>query len=214
METVEIGYISKTHGLKGHVILRLNEYINIDEETIKSVFLDINGSQVPYFIEECRPNNTGYIIKLETIDTVDTSKKLIGKKAFTLQLENMLLRLALLNLPVIAEIGGNAYAGGAILASACDFRFMRSDRGRFCFPEVHLGIPFIRFIATESSEASSRLTTLGLVISPFFSTTNCMTTTPSILLFFASSGYFKLRSMYLLKYFIPPGYSGIVSTLE
>lgn len=84
METEEIGYISKTHGLKGHVILRLNELINIDEEGIKSIFLDINGSQVPYFIEECRPNNTGYIIKLETIDTVETSKKLIGKKAFAL----------------------------------------------------------------------------------------------------------------------------------
>ena len=84
METEEIGYISKTHGLKGHIILRLNELINIDEEGIKSIFLDINGSQVPYFIEECRPNNTGYIVKLETIDTVDTSKKLIGKKAFAL----------------------------------------------------------------------------------------------------------------------------------
>jgi len=84
METEEIGYISKTHGLKGHVILRLNELINIDEEGIKSIFLDINGSQVPYFVEECRPNNTGYIVKLETIDTVDTSKKLIGKKAFAL----------------------------------------------------------------------------------------------------------------------------------
>lgn len=84
METQEIGYISKTHGLKGHVILRLNELINIDDDAIKSIFLDINGSQVPYFIEECRPNNAGYIVKLETIDTVDTSKKLIGKKAFAL----------------------------------------------------------------------------------------------------------------------------------
>ncbi|MFN8114758.1 MAG: hypothetical protein U0W65_01485 [Bacteroidia bacterium] len=84
METIEIGYIGKTHGLKGHVILRLNEDIQIDDEDIKSIFLDINGSQVPYFIEECRPNNIGYIIKLETIDNVDTSKKLIGKKAFTL----------------------------------------------------------------------------------------------------------------------------------
>lgn len=84
METEEIGYISKTHGLKGHIILRLNDLINIDEEGIKSIFLDINGSQVPYFIEECRHNNTGYIVKLETIDTVDTSKKLIGKKAFAL----------------------------------------------------------------------------------------------------------------------------------
>jgi 16S rRNA processing protein RimM len=83
MDTQEIGYISKTHGLKGHVILRLNELVNIDEN-IKSIFLDLNGSQVPYFVEECRPNNTGYILKLETIDVVDSSKKLIGKKAFSL----------------------------------------------------------------------------------------------------------------------------------
>lgn len=83
MNTEEIGYISKTHGLKGHVILRLNELVNIDEN-IKSIFLDLNGSQVPYFIEECRPNNAGYIIKLETIDVVDMSKKLIGKKASAL----------------------------------------------------------------------------------------------------------------------------------
>lgn len=84
MDTEEIGYISKTHGLKGHVILRLNELVRIDEEAIKSVFLEINGSQVPYFIEECRLTNTGYILKLETINFVDTSKKLIGKKAFAL----------------------------------------------------------------------------------------------------------------------------------
>lgn len=84
MNTEEIGYISKTHGLKGHVILRLNELVNIDEKGIKSIFLELSGSQVPYFIEECRPNNTGYILKLETIDHVDTSKKLIGKKAFAL----------------------------------------------------------------------------------------------------------------------------------
>jgi 16S rRNA processing protein RimM len=83
MDTLEIGYISKTHGLKGHVILRLNELVNIDEE-LKSIFLDMNGSQVPYFVTECRPNNTGYILKLETIDNVETSKKLVGKKAFAL----------------------------------------------------------------------------------------------------------------------------------
>ncbi len=85
MTTREIGYISKTHGLKGHVILRVLDLINIDEEAIKSIFLELNGSQVPYFIEDCRPNNTGYILKLETIDTIDTSKKLIGKKVFALE---------------------------------------------------------------------------------------------------------------------------------
>lgn len=65
-----------------------------------------------------------------------------GFQHFVTQLENVFLRLALLNLPVIAAINGNCYAGGAILASACDFRFMREDKGRFCFSEVNIKIPF------------------------------------------------------------------------
>lgn len=65
-----------------------------------------------------------------------------GFQAFVEQLENFLLRIAVLNLPVIAAINGNCYAGGAIMASACDFRLMREDRGRFCFSEVNIKIPF------------------------------------------------------------------------
>lgn len=45
-------------------------------------------------------------------------------------------------IPTIAAITGHAFGNGAMLAGACDFRFMRSDRGYMCFPEIDLGIQF------------------------------------------------------------------------
>ena len=44
--------------------------------------------------------------------------------------------------PVIASITGHAFANGAVLATYCDFRFMRTDRGFFCFPEIDVDIQF------------------------------------------------------------------------
>ncbi len=44
--------------------------------------------------------------------------------------------------PTIAAITGHAFGNGAMLAGACDFRFMRADKGFFCLPEIDLGIQF------------------------------------------------------------------------
>ena len=62
---------------------------------------------------------------------------------FIYGIENLFKRILLYPMPVIACINGHAVANGAILACACDFRFMRSDRGFFFFPGIDIGIPFL-----------------------------------------------------------------------
>lgn len=61
---------------------------------------------------------------------------------FVKEMNEMFKRLLTVPVPTIAAINGHAFGNGSILSCACDFRFMRSDRGFFSFPEVNLGIPF------------------------------------------------------------------------
>ncbi len=62
---------------------------------------------------------------------------------FMYGMNNIFKRLILFPVPVIAAINGHAFGNGAILSCACDFRFMKKDRGFFCFPEVDVSIPFL-----------------------------------------------------------------------
>lgn len=53
----------------------------------------------------------------------------------------MLTRILALDMATVAAINGHAFAGGAMLATAHDYRVMREDRGYWCLPEVDLGLP-------------------------------------------------------------------------
>ena len=50
-------------------------------------------------------------------------------------------RFLALDCYTVAAVNGHAFAGGAMLASAHDLLLMREDRGWWCVPEAHLGLP-------------------------------------------------------------------------
>jgi enoyl-CoA hydratase/carnithine racemase len=64
-------------------------------------------------------------------------------KDFMYALNKLFKRILTIPIPVIAAVNGHAFGDGAILVCTCDFRFMRGDRGFFCFPEVDINIPFL-----------------------------------------------------------------------
>jgi len=82
-------------------------------------------------------------IDLEWLVPVIQKNDLAAAKDFFYLLNRLLKTILTIPLTTVAAINGHAFAGGAIMCCAFDFRFMRTDRGFFCFPEVDLGIPFL-----------------------------------------------------------------------
>ena len=63
------------------------------------------------------------------------------QKRFGRTMGRLFGRLITFPTPTVAALNGHAFAGGALLAIACDYRIMREDRGWLCMSEVDAGVP-------------------------------------------------------------------------
>jgi Delta3-Delta2-enoyl-CoA isomerase len=61
---------------------------------------------------------------------------------YVVSVHELFARLLSLPLITVAALQGHAFAAGAMLSLAHDFRVMRVDRGFWCLPEAEINIPF------------------------------------------------------------------------
>jgi enoyl-CoA hydratase/carnithine racemase len=117
------------------------EFIRAFLEALDRIEQDAGISSV--IILSSDPKNWSLGIDLEWMTGALTGNDVQGVRGFMYGLNRLFTRILLYPMPVIAAINGHTFGGGTILACACDFRFMKSDRGFFCFPEIDIGIPFL-----------------------------------------------------------------------
>ena len=75
----QLGYIVRTHGIKGQVVAFLDVDYPKDYEDLESVFLLISGKLIPFFIDNITIQSKGrFILKFEDTDTIEQAEKLKG----------------------------------------------------------------------------------------------------------------------------------------
>jgi len=78
---VQIGYIQRTHGINGELAVSLNSSVEFNPEELESVFLEIEGIPVPFFITHIRfQNPEKAIVKFDEVDSIDQAQELCGAK--------------------------------------------------------------------------------------------------------------------------------------
>lgn len=81
-------------------------------------------------------------IDLPWMDGRFAEKDLQSVRNFFYSLSTLFKKMLLYPVPIIAAINGHCAAMGVIFACACDFMFMKADRGFFFLPEIDVEIAF------------------------------------------------------------------------
>lgn len=82
-ELFPIGYVSKTHGIKGELNIRLDADYTTDD--VRFVIVDVDSTFIPFVIESSRGNSADMrLVKLEDVDTQEDARTFVGKTVYAL----------------------------------------------------------------------------------------------------------------------------------
>ncbi|MBS3774722.1 MAG: ribosome maturation factor RimM [Bacteroidales bacterium] len=77
--TDKLGKVLKSHGKDGELIISGDKGLSEDFLKMESIFIEINGGLVPFFIEHIMLKSTQTaILKLEDIDSIEAANELTG----------------------------------------------------------------------------------------------------------------------------------------
>ena len=78
-----LGKIAKLHGYKGEVSLFLDVTNPKDYNQLKRVFVDVDGVLVPFFIDQLKTKNKGFVaVRLQDVNDEKTAEKLLKKSIY------------------------------------------------------------------------------------------------------------------------------------
>ena len=81
-----VGTLVKLHGFKGEYILALDSYLGEEIENWESVFFDIEGLLVPFFISKLRLTaDTTATVGFDDISTEDKARRFLHCEVYQLQ---------------------------------------------------------------------------------------------------------------------------------
>jgi len=82
-KVIRIGKVSRLHGFKGELSLKVEpEFMDVLEE-VELVFIEVDRKQVPFFIEHVRFTSTGFaLVKFEEVSTEAEAQRLRNCEVF------------------------------------------------------------------------------------------------------------------------------------
>ncbi|HTF20779.1 MAG TPA: ribosome maturation factor RimM [Chryseolinea sp.] len=76
----QIGFIQRTHGLKGELTCVIES--ELPEADLNAVFVEVDNRLIPYFIKSLSLQGNRSLMQLDDVETLEQARRLVGKSLY------------------------------------------------------------------------------------------------------------------------------------